>query len=304
MSLATSETRLGGQPAHQLLPGTPIQRLFERISEVSTLPDVAMQIMQLANDPTTGADDLLDAVRSDPALAMRVMRTVNSSYHGIAHKVADLKQAITLLGFEEIRSLALTAFVARIFQVSEGHKSYSRRDLWNHMVATALVSKMVARECGHAAPQEAYLAGLLHDFGIILLDQYVHAPFCRVLDALEPGTPSWEVEKRILGFDHASLGAYVAARWNLPESLADTIGYHHIPGQYDGPERDTVNVVVVANYFCHAKDITSLGIRQAVTPDTSLFADLGLNRPRLKRVLDQLDDALEAAREIAAAQFR
>jgi HD-like signal output (HDOD) protein len=294
----------GVEPTPLPPPSSPLERLFERISEVSSLPEVAMRIMRLADDPTTGADELLEAVRSDPALVMRVMRTVNSSYHGLPNQVADLKQAITLLGFDEIRNLALTAFVARSFQSGDGHASYSRRELWNHMVATSLIARTIARQCGHPAPQEAYLAGLLHDLGVVLLDQYVHNPFCRVLDALDAQTPSWQTERRILGFDHAGLGCYVAKRWNLPAALADAIGYHHVPDRYVGPELLTVCVVSLADCLCHNRGITSLGIPQNFTPPMMVFHELGLDRVWLKAIVDDLDHTLESAQQLAAAQLR
>ena len=121
-----------------------IQRVFSHIGEVSTLPTVALQIVELANDPQTGAADLLEVVRSDPALAMRLMRTINSSYYAVNQKVADLQQALTLLGFQEVRNLALTTYVARLFQQADDRDQTLRRGMWRHMVGTAMVARMLA----------------------------------------------------------------------------------------------------------------------------------------------------------------
>jgi HD-like signal output (HDOD) protein len=86
---------------------------------------------------------------------MRLMRTVNSSYYALREKVADLKQAITLLGFKEVRNLSLTTYVAQLFQNTEGYGVYSRRGLWNHMVGVGMVARVVAQSCRNVAPQEA-----------------------------------------------------------------------------------------------------------------------------------------------------
>lgn len=283
---------------------TLIGSLFERIGEVSSLPDVALRIIALAEDPTTGSEDLLAAVRSDPALAMRLMRSVNSSYYALTEKVADLKQAITLLGFNEVRNLAFTAYVAQLFKAGTGYGQYSRRGLWNHMVAAGMVARLMARICGNVAPQEAYLAGLLHDLGLILIDQYVHNPFRRVIDALDDETPICEVERRLLGFDHAMLGEFVAAKWNLPEHLCAAIGYHHAPERYDGPHRPIVCVTALANFFCHLKGLSSLGVAETRTPSTELFAELGLRKPQVELILEELDEVLAAADTMAIVQIR
>ena len=278
--------------------------MFKRISEVSSLPDVAMRIIQLADDPSTGADELLGAVRSDPALAMRLMRTGNSSYYSLQEKIGDLKQAITLLGFNEVRNLALTAYVAQEFRSGEGHGPYVRLGLWNHMVGTAMVARMMARSCGAVSPQDAYLAGLLHDFGLILIDQYFHKPFCRVIDAMSEDAPVCAIEMQTLGFDHAELGQYVATKWNLPEHLTAAIGAHHMPEAYWGPHREMVIIVALANFFCNLKDLTSLGVRNTETPPTRLFGLIGLRKDHVALILQQLDEVLESARDMAMVQIR
>jgi len=281
-----------------------LERLFSRISEVSSLPSVALQIIELANDPKTGADDLLEAVRSDPALAMRLMRTVNSSYYALDEKVSDLKQAIMLLGFNEVRNLALTAYMAQLFKDTAGHGPYTRRGLWNHMVGSGMVARLLAQTCDAIPPQEAYLAGLLHDVGLILIDQYLHEPFCRVLDALTPDTPLVEVETRILGFDHARLGRFVAEKWNLPEHLTEAIGCHHDPKNSSPRHRETVYIVTLANFFCHLKQLPALGMRNTQVPPTEHFNTLGLEKQQVWLILEQLDEVLNSADLMAFVQVR
>lgn len=303
MILRGSDPRKVRTPGNQL-PEALVSRLFQRLSEISSLPDVALRIIELANDPLSRADDLLEAVRSDPALAMRLMRTVNSSYYALSEKVSDLKQAVTLLGFQEVRNLALTTYVARMFQETRGHGRYSRRDLWDHMVGAAMVARLIARTCGKVPPEEAYLAGLLHDLGLILIDQYLHKPFCRVIDALGEDTSVCEIEMRILGFDHTLLGEFVAARWNLPEHLTTAIGYHHVPQSYDGPHRDVVYVVALADFFCHLKDLAPLPLGSVQPPPARLLTELGMNKQQVGSLLVQLDEVLAAADVLTLLQVR
>ena len=283
---------------------TLIDRLSQTMGEVSSLPTVTLQITHLADDPAASADDLLDVIRSDPALAMRLMRTVNSSYYAIREKVTDLKQAITLRGFREIRNLAWTAYVSPLFRGTYGYRSYTRRGLWSHMVGTAMIAQRIAVSSGRVRPQEAYLGGLLHDLGIILIDQYLHKRFCRIIDALTEGTPLCEVERGLLGFDHTSFGAHVAAKWRLPEHLAKAIGCHHSPDAYEGPHRAMVCTVSLADCLCQLKGFSPLGIGNRRMPAAQLFTELGLGKEQVASIVAQLDEILEAAEEAAGFQLR
>ena len=295
MSRQALDVRSPGNEPHEAL----LQRLFRRISEISSLPAMAIRIIEVANNLSTDAEDLLHAVQFDAALAMRIMRTVNSSYYALANKVADLKLAITLLGFKEIRNLAMTAYVAQLFKKGAGHATYTREGLWNHLIGVGVVARLIAETCRKVPPREAYLAGLLHDLGLILIDQYLHKPFCQVLDELQPDTAICDLESEILGFNHAELGHFVAAQWNLPAHLTSAICYHHVPEQYEGPHRDMVYVVALANFFANAKGRTSLGVCHPQIPPADVFTRLGLYKVEVTRIWEQLDAALESANVVA-----
>lgn len=276
-------------------PEELVKRLFARISEVSTLPAVAMRIIQVANDSSTGSADLLEAVQYDAAMAARIMRTVNSSYYSMQNKVGDLKLAITLLGFKEIRNLAMTAYVAQLFKKNKGYGTYTREGLWNHMIGVGIVARLVAEVSNKAAPREAYLAGLLHDLGFILIDQYLNQPFHQLIDSLTEERNLVETEDEILGFDHAALGAYVGAQWRLPEHLVATIGFHHDPLAYAGDHWAMVHTVALADFFCNAKNVSALGVRDTTMPSSEVFSALGLQKSQVSRIWEDLDNALEAA---------
>jgi len=279
-----------------------VGRLFQRIGEVSSLPVVALQIIDVANDPMACSDDLLDAVRLDAALAARIMRTVNSSYYALRSKVEELKMAITLLGFKEIRNLAITAYVAQLFKESEGYGTYDRRGLWNHLIGAGSVARLIADYSGQVPPREAYLAGLLHDIGLILLDQYLHEPFCRVVDKLSPDEDSTAAETELLGFDHTELGGYVMLQWKLPEYLAATAIHHHRPELYTGEHRKIVCAVALANFFCNLKGVTSLGVANTTMPETEIFAELNLGKPQVAEIWNRLDEVFESANLMALMQ--
>jgi HD-like signal output (HDOD) protein len=287
-----------------LLPMTParqaaLERLFGRIGEVATLPSAAQRVLKLTEDENADAEQLREAIGGDPVLVARILRRLNSSYYALSYKVADLKTAINLLGLREIRNLTLTVFLSRLYEGGASHGRYKREILWGHSVGVAVAARLVARVCGRSGCEEAYIAGLLHDLGLILLDQTLHRHFCKVLDALDEQTPTFVVENRILTFDHAMLGGFVARKWNFPESVADAITYHHQPWCYRGPHADLVHVVAVANYLCARLGLTALGVSNVPAPPDEVYRHLGLDQVTLAIIWEELDSALEKAVALA-----
>ena len=277
-----------------------LAKLFERIGEISSLPAVAGRILKVASDQSSGATDLMEAVADDPSLALRIMRTVNSSYFGLRNPIADLKSAISLLGFRVVRNLALTIHVSRLFHESGGYRSFTRDGLWRHMVAVASIAKMVAKTCRQTDPEEAYLAGLLHDVGIILIDQFLRKHFVKILDDIDRGKTSTDAEREELTFDHSQLGAYIAEQSHFAESIVVAIRHHHTPDDYEGPHQPMLDVVLVANYLASRQDIASLGDGNFTVPSDQVFSRLGINKDQLEEIWSQLEPTLDSASTLAS----
>lgn len=269
-----------------------LQKLFTRIGEVSSLPAAALRILNIAGDETAGAAELLEAVEADPSLAVRVLRTVNSGFHSVRHRVASLKTAITLLGVKQIRNLALTVHVSRMFAAPGDYRTYRREGLWRHLVAVAATSRLLAETTDAAPREEAYVAGLLHDIGLILLDQHLRKQFKQVLDTVDQFATTSDAERAVLTFDHAELGQFVTGRWNLPRTISAAAGFHHRPADYEGPHRTMVNLVTVANYLCARHDITSLGVDKLAPPPESVYLELGIHSAEMSLVLTRLEETL------------
>jgi len=272
-----------------------LAKLFQRIEQLTTLPQAARRIMQLAGDQAASAADLLAAVEGDPVLSAKVLRRVNSAFYGLRNKVEDLRSAISLLGFREIRNLALTVHLSRLFDSGSQYLSFSREMLWHHCVAVAQASRMISITCRRESADEAYLAGLLHDIGLILLDQYLPKYLCQVIDLVNDGAGTCEAELAVLPFDHTQLGAYVATQWNFPAAVVAAARYHHDPLCAPRVYRATTSIVAVGNYLCHRAGVSSLGVQNAFAPADEVFAELELEQPQLASIWDQLQEALESS---------
>jgi HD-like signal output (HDOD) protein len=278
-----------------------LEKLFARIGEVASLPAAAERVLRITENENADANELCEAIQNDPVLVARVLRRLNSSYYSLSQKISDLKTAVNLLGHREIRNLALTVFISRIFEGGIAHGSYSRENLWSHSVGVAVASRLVARVCGLAGCEEAYIAGLLHDLGLILIDQTLCLHFHKLIDTIDEQTPTHVVESRLFAFDHAMLGGFVARRWNFPDSVADAITFHHQPWCYEGQHKEIVNVVAVANYLCSRAGVTSLGVHNCPPPPDEIYRGLGLDQVTLAIIWEELDAALEKAASLATA---
>lgn len=278
-----------------------LERLFEHIGTVASFPAVGQRVLSLTDGENASPEELRDAIQGDPVLVAHILRRLNSSYFGLSHRIADVRTAVNLLGVREIRNLAVTVFMAKMFEEDGSHGTYRREGLWSHAVSVGVCARLVSRVCGRSMPEEAYVAGLLHDIGLILLDQTLRRHFVRVLDELRPNLPTHEVENQILSFDHATLGGYVAQRWNFPQQVVDAIAYHHHPLSYKGPHQEMVYLVSIANYLCSRAGRTSLGIHNVVAPPDEVYRGLGLDHVSLTIICSELETTLERAEALATS---
>ena len=289
--LATADARHHGAEtaaAHQHALGN----LFERIANRARLPHAAERLLKMANDGLSSARHLQDLILADPALATNILRCVNSSYFGLSRKVSDLPTAVSLLGPREIRNVALTVFVSRMCDRPARYGTYNRESLWKHCCAVANVARKIARVTSAAAPDEAYVAGLLHHLGTITIDQQLRSHFCQVIDQVDEFTPTHEIEREVLSFDQAQLGAYIVAGWHFPAQICKAIRYHAYPEGYPGTDRALVNTVAVANYLRNRVGLTSLGVRNTPPPAASAYAEAGLTRFTLSIIWEEFRSTL------------
>ena len=291
--LADKELRMSALQSVAAPSNSALDAIVSRIDEISTLPHVAVQVMQIANDPTSDAGDLKLAMESDVSLSARVLRCVNSSAYATRRKITNLQQAIAYLGTKQIRNLAVTAAVSELFKNDESIGSYRRSNLWKHLVSVGICARMIAERLDSNEGEDIFLAGLLHDIGIVLEDQHVHDTFGKVIESLREGTSLSAMERNRFGFDHAMMGEKIGELWGFPDCVRAAIRYHHMSTSYRGTDGTAVRCVEVANLVCSLKGITSIGL-QLVNFSQSAFSGLKLNKFDVASLGAELDAELEA----------
>jgi putative nucleotidyltransferase with HDIG domain len=278
--------------------GPALKRLFARISDMSSLAMGAQQIVRLCRG-SSNLEHLQELIQTDPSLVAQILRRVNSSYYQLDTHVHDLTVAARLLGFREFSNLALTVYFSRMYSPPMSFGTFNMAGLWAHSVAVAAAAQLVSRVCGCAAPAEAYLAGLLHDIGLLLCCKQMRRRFMQVVEQVQGRRMTSHVERQVYSFDHAQLGAHVARNWEFPEPIVDTIEHHHDVESYTGPHASLVYVIVAANYFCSRAGWTSLGVHNVALPPDDTYRVLGLDQVALSIIWDELSVTLEKAAALA-----
>ncbi len=195
------------------------------IKEISTLPQIMSRIMQIITDEKSCASDLAEEIAKDKSLTAKILKIVNSAYYGFYREIVKIPDAVVVLGFNEIRRLSLAISVFDMFGGTE--RAEHRLRLWNHSLACAAMCDILAKEWG-VQEKGAFTAGLLHDIGKTVLDQYFPSMFTAVQEYMEQrSVRAHEAERILFGFDHADIGFWLSDRWNLPATLSEAIRYHH-----------------------------------------------------------------------------
>lgn len=269
------------------MASTDIRRIVERIQNLPTLPTVVTRILKLVKSPESCAQDVEEILSTDQSLTVKVMRLVNSSFYGYAGKITTLKQAVVILGFETIRSIALTATVFSAFP-HRNRSLFDRELFWRHSIATGVAARMLAQAARDPATEDVFLAGIVHDIGKVVLDEYAPVEFDQVLSVVEEkDCLIYEAEREVLGSSHAQIGRWLATKWGLPAELTDVIFYHHQPGNAQRAPRWTA-FVHVGDVLARTLKLGSGGDRKIPPLDPSGWALTGLDEATLKRVLTTL----------------
>ncbi len=279
------------------LPEAELKAALNRFKDLPTLPDVVARVMQIVSNPLTTADDLNQVISLDPALTFKVLRLANSAFYGFPKEITTITHAVTILGFNTIRNLALSVSVHKMFFSERERGLFNYRDFWKHCVAVGVCARMLAARVGYKNEDNAFTAGLLHDIGKSLLDRVDHEGLlAAIAESRATGRPLREAERARLGTDHAAVGGLLAGNWNLPHDLRQAIEQQH--GFPEGSLPDPLAAAVhAADRICRARGLGSDGDFGPTGVDPAAASLLGLHPHVLEEMGARLDEKLKEAEE-------
>ncbi|MGE0200360.1 MAG: HDOD domain-containing protein [Candidatus Melainabacteria bacterium] len=284
-----------------------LQEIITKIDKLPELPQVALQLNQLLDDPNVNANRLAEVIRVDPSFTSQVLRLCNSAAYGFNRKISTVKEAVAILGFKVLKSMVYTIIAKITLDKAVPGYSLSKGDLWFNALTCALYAKHIAQKERFHDPELAFTGGLLRDIGKIVLGDYVGANFADIeKHAVEKQIDFREAEQEVIGFSHTIVGARIAEKWNLPSHLVEVIKHHHKPGQL-GPMVDA-NVVKLVN-IVHLADAFTMMVGQGMGSDSLMYSldeaalqkcGIPLNEEKMAQYMGELVDLNPLVQQIAS----
>jgi putative nucleotidyltransferase with HDIG domain len=201
-----------------------IEQVIQQVEHLPTLPQVVMRVLAMAESPRISAIELSKAM--DLSLAAKVLKVANSAYYGgRGRNISSIHHAIMLIGFEAVKEIILTTSFFHTFHDAQDVQAL--QPLWQHSLECALIAKRLAWMYRYDSLDEAYLSGLTHDIGKLVIQQYFSVQYREIEKKKESGIEWLQAERDVLELTHAEIGGKIAERWAFPPNLVEAIGHHH-----------------------------------------------------------------------------
>lgn len=273
------------------------QILAEDVGQLVAFPEVYLRLGQLLDDPDCAAPQVAQLISQDPALSLRVLRIANSPFFGLSREVDTVARAVTVLGLARVRETVLTCAASQVL-TEIPNDVITMEDFWHHSIYCGLIAQALATHSSRVSEDFAFVAGLLHDIGQLVLFNRYPGEMHVALDLLAEGDRELQmhaVEQQVLGIDHMALGAALLHAWHLPERLQECVEFHHQPERAQRYPVETA-VIHLANALAHLAQSGSDDLAEASFIDARAWQTAGLEPDIAAAVIDEAHGAFSAVK--------
>lgn len=310
MSLAANTPQFAPHPPAKISLDT-LRARIERLDQIPSIPAILLPLLRHLEEPPELVDvqKIVELISHDKSLAAQTLHMANSPLYGRTQNVQTIRGSVVALGVSRLREIATSCCMLKIVPGEFG--GFDPRIMWEHSLGVALVSRRFARKIGYEDPEKAYLAGLLHDIGLIVNLILLPEAYPEVLrQARLQKCPILNAESDFMQFDHAVSGDLLGEFWGLAPDLKEVIRRHHQPERAQGFE-ELAAIVHTADLLCRARGLgygydEQLSIVLAGGPAWALLADRYpvLWRTDLARFTFELDAYIAEVRQLVSVLFR
>lgn len=210
------------------MPKLRTAELVADVEGVPSLPEAVSEIVSLVDDPEAPAARISELVQKDLGLTAKLLRLANSAYYAFPNRIGSVQLAVSLLGMNEVRNIVLSTTVVGMFKSIKGAPFLSFRELWVHSVNCAVAARTIALQVADLNPEEAFVGGLLHDVGMIILADKLREDIEKIVQLAKKEDLSFvEAERQYWEHTHARIGGVLARKWKLPKDVAQAAEQHH-----------------------------------------------------------------------------
>ena len=236
-----------------------IKQITNKIIGLPTLPTVISKLIKVIDNPKTSVSSLSNLISTDQALTARILKMANSAYYGFSREIYTVNMAIVVMGFNAVKEMGLSLSVFDAFKDLSNIRHFDAAQFWQHSIGSGVAAKMLANRYNKKFTGEAFVSGLLHDIGKIVISQYMPKEFTAIMKKVAEKDISLEdAELNVLGTNHSEIGGWLTDRWRLPVVISECIKNHHTPWLAKKNPL-LVAIVNVSDYLCHLSDIGNSG---------------------------------------------
>jgi putative nucleotidyltransferase with HDIG domain len=226
-----------------------LEKIVTLTGDLPPMPNVAAKVMEMMSNPVMDGKSMQKVIATDQALASKILKIANSALYSFSKEIASLGHAISIIGFNTITSLVIASSTKNAF--FKGKMGLQDAMIWEHSLASAFGCRALAKKVMGAGKMEvAFLSGLLHDIGKIVLSKKIPDQYSAIVqEAFNTKTPIYELEQKNFGFTHSDVGSLIAKQWKLPAVIEECIHFHHEP-ESAKTSKATVEIVDALNKIC------------------------------------------------------
>ncbi len=282
-------------PTAAVDPHTQIATAINSITSIAALPEVTAKILSTVEDPKSNAQQLHKIVSHDPSLVARILKVVNSAFYGLPGQIGSIERAIVMLGLNAIKNIAVAASLGQMFRGTKLCEGFSAKDLWTHCVAVACIARDLAKQAKLPIAEEAFLAGIIHDIGLLVsLQVYPEKLKLVCAEAQASSRPFCEIEREVIGVDHEQLGMALCEKWSFPKSCQLVAGFHHEPELPAASARTLVTLVALADSMAALAGQGFTLTRLHHSPSPQAVEAIGITPAQIESTRQRISELMQA----------
>ncbi len=287
-----------------------VRRKLNTLRDLPTIPIVITQVLRALDNVDINANTLAKMIERDQTLATRVLQVANSPFYGFSRRISTIDLAVVVMGLNSIKEIVIGLVVQRFFGKSK-RSIIDINQFWKYSLFCGASSRVIARKLGYKLAGEAFVTGLMHDLGLIILSDHFNWHFRRIWNLAQTDEYSLlEAEELVLGCNHGDIGAWLAEKWNFPEHLCNALRNHHIPyTKFSGEQSNELEQPLTAIVSISEYMATEMGYKTWIDElkpsplylSSEIFDDLGddslSSSASIAKLKQELKDEFERASE-------
>ncbi len=271
--------------------------LIQKSGDLPVLPVTAQNVLSLMSDPDVSIEKIKKLVSGDPGLATKLLKVANSAFYGGYRDIQNLTQAILRLGLTSVRNIVLATSMKNVYKKF----GLTEKLLWEQLIGSAIASSTIARQTRRADPEDAFVGGLLHDVGMVIINNEYPDEFVKVTEHIYNESMGFaEAEAEVFDFTHRQVGAIVVKKWGFPENL-ELLVKNFDNAEYINKDRAVLSMVSIINLADLMCQKFGVGLRKHVNSEVNfgnLPESLGLNAERFNELSEKVEQNLKQSLEI------